>query len=208
MGDRIVLSYHDSLVRESDMELLTGRHWLNDNLIAFWMEYIQRSLFPDQTRVLCISPEVTQLLKLGDQAEINIFLDPLEANFKDYILLPVNDNMSTVASGGSHWSLLVFSRLDSKWYHYDSQRGSNYRDARCLVQRINRYLEREAVLVDATCTQQDNSYDCGAFVMLNAQHAANAANKRAVLGTNCLPRYHANEMRLILKDIITQLKSK
>lgn len=140
MGDPVVLSFHDTLLRESDLELLSGRHWLNDALIAFWLEYIQHTLFPDQHRVLCVSPEVTQLLKLGDQGEICVFLDPLEANHKDYILLPVNDNMSTVSSGGSHWSLLVFSRFDSKWYHYDSQRGSNFRDARCLVQRINKYV--------------------------------------------------------------------
>uniref|UniRef100_A0A6A7FMZ5 Sentrin-specific protease 8-like n=1 Tax=Hirondellea gigas TaxID=1518452 RepID=A0A6A7FMZ5_9CRUS len=207
MGERIVLSYHDSLLRESDLELLSGRNWLNDALIAFWLEYIQHTLFPDQARVLCISPEVTQLLKLGDRSELSIFLDPLEANHKDYILLPVNDNNSTVSSGGSHWSLLVFSRFDSKWYHYDSQRGSNYRDARVLVQRINRYLERDAVLVDATCTQQDNSYDCGAFVMLNAQHAAQAAAAGTALGTNCLPRYRAAEIRQTLADVVQQLKA-
>lgn len=206
MSDRVVLSFHDSLLRESDLELLSGRNWLNDALIAFWLEYIQHTLFPDQHRALCVSPEVTQLLKLGDQAEINVFLDPLEANHKDYILLPVNDNMSTVSSGGSHWSLLVFSRFDNKWYHYDSQRGSNFRDARCLVQRINKYLERDAVLVDATCTQQDNSYDCGAFVMLNAQHAASAAASGAPLGTNCAPRYHAAEMRTTLAELVEQLK--
>lgn len=207
MADPIVLSFHDSLLRESDLELLSGRNWLNDALIAFWFEYIHRTLHPDQLRVLCVSPEVTQLLKLGDQGDLSIFLDPLKANHKDYILLPVNDNKSTMSSGGSHWSLLVFSRLDCKWYHYDSQRGSNYSDARCLMRRINKYLERDATLVDATCTQQDNSYDCGAFVMLNAQHALDAVATGTSLGTNCVPRYYAQDIRLTLAQIVDQLKS-
>ena len=206
MADPVVLSFHDVILRESDMKLLTGRNWLNDALIAFYLEYIQQSLFPDQSRVLCVSPEVTQLLKLGPEFEINIFLDPLEAQRKDFILLPVNDNMSPVSAGGSHWSLLVYSKIEDKWYHYDSQKGSNYRDARSLAQRINRYLEKDAVLVDAACTQQDNSYDCGAFVMLNAQHAASAAATGSGLGNNCVPRDQASEMRQNLFELILQLQ--
>lgn len=69
-----------------------------------------------------------------------------------------------------------------------------------------RYLERNAVLVDATCTQQDNSYDCGAFVMLNAQHAAAAAATGAPLGTNCVPRHQAAEIRTTLADLVEQLR--
>ncbi|KAF2356537.1 Ulp1 protease family C-terminal catalytic domain [Trinorchestia longiramus] len=207
MSDRIVLSFHDSLVRQSDLDLLKGRHWLNDALISFWLEYLQHTVFPDQHRVLCVGPEVTQLIKMCDPSEIAAILDPLEANHKDYILLPVNDNNSAISSGGSHWSLLVFSRFDFKWYHYDSMRGSNYQDARSLVQRINRYLERDAVLVDATCTQQDNSYDCGAFVMINAEHAASAAASGTLLGTHCVPRSRATEIRLTLAEVIQQLRS-
>ena len=67
MSDPVVISYHDSLLRESDLELLGGRNWLNDALIAFWFEYLQRNLHSEQSKLLCISPEVTQLLKLGDQ---------------------------------------------------------------------------------------------------------------------------------------------
>ncbi|XP_018011213.1 sentrin-specific protease 8-like [Hyalella azteca] len=206
MSDPVVLSFHDSLLHESDLRLLKGRHWLNDALISFWLEYLQHTIFPDQTRVLCVGPEVTQLLKMCDPAEVAVVLDPLEANHKDFILLPVNDNNSAIASGGSHWSLLVFSRFDFKWYHYDSMRGSNYQHARSLVQRINRYLERDAVLVDATCTQQDNSYDCGAFVLLNAEHAASAATTGAPLGTNCVPRHRAAEIRQTLADVIDALR--
>lgn len=36
--DNIVLSFHDSLLRESDVQLLNKGHWLNDNIIGFMME--------------------------------------------------------------------------------------------------------------------------------------------------------------------------
>lgn len=209
MGDRVILSYHDSLIHESDLRLLEGRNWLNDSLISFWFEHLQHELFGGMTRLLFVSPEVTQLIKMGDAQELPIFLDPLEARFKDHIFLAVNDNSSVISSGGSHWSLLVYSRYDRKWYHYDSQRGSNHRDARCLVHRINTYLDRElpAPLVDANCTQQDNSYDCGAFVMIFAHRAAQQAVEGAVLGTCYVERQEASQMRELIKSLVYGLKA-
>ena len=208
MADRVVISYHDCLIHESDLKLLEGRNWLNDSLISFWFEYLTHEVFCDCSRLLFISPELTQLIKMGDANELPLFLDPLGAKHKDTIFLAVNDNSSLVASGGSHWSLLVYSKYDSKWYHYDSQRGSNYRDARCLVNRINNYLERDvpATLVDAHCTQQDNSYDCGAFVMIFAKHAANQALKSLELGNCYIERQEANRMRDLIKTLVCRLR--
>ena len=36
--DPIVLSFQDSLLRQSDVELLDGNRWLNDKLIGFAFE--------------------------------------------------------------------------------------------------------------------------------------------------------------------------
>ena len=36
--DEIVLNFNDSLLRKSDVDLLSGPYWLNDNLIAFAFE--------------------------------------------------------------------------------------------------------------------------------------------------------------------------
>ena len=207
MADRVVLSYHDCLIYESDIKLLEGRNWLNDSLISFWFEYLSYEIFRGNSRLLFISPELTQLIKMGDPNELPLFLDPLNAKHKDHIFLPVNDNSSLVASGGSHWSLLIYSKYDNKWYHYDSQRGSNYRDARCLSNRINNYLDRDnpATLVDAMCTQQDNSYDCGAFVMIFAQRAAEQASQGLELGTCFAERQEANNMREKIKMLVNRL---
>ena len=36
--DQIVLSYHDSLIRQSDYLLLDAPNWLNDKVIGFYFE--------------------------------------------------------------------------------------------------------------------------------------------------------------------------
>lgn len=38
MKDQIVLSYHNSLLRQSDFSLLDPPHWLNDRVIGFYFE--------------------------------------------------------------------------------------------------------------------------------------------------------------------------
>lgn len=208
-ADKVVLSYHDALIHESDLRLLEGRNWLNDSLISFWFEYLHHEIFQGCREFLFISPEVTQLLKMGDPCEIPLFLDPLDARRRSLIFLPVNDNASVVASGGSHWSLLVYTKQDNKWFHYDSQRGLNYRDARCLVQRMNTYLDdtEEASLHDAYCTQQDNSYDCGAFVMVFAQRLAEMASKGLDLSSCFVQRQDANQIRESILTLVNSLKS-
>ncbi|KAG7159574.1 Mediator of RNA polymerase II transcription subunit 31-like [Homarus americanus] len=177
-------------------EIVNGQccKFIDDQTVLHWQHYSRK--------------QVTQLIKMGDANELPIFLDPLDARFKDYIFLPVNDNSSVIASGGSHWSLLVYSRFDNKWYHYDSQRGANYRDARCLVQRINTYLNRDipASLIDAHCTQQDNSYDCGAFVMTYAHQTAAQAVQGTALGTCYVDRQEANRMRDLIKSLVYKLR--
>jgi hypothetical protein len=41
----VVLSFNDSLVRQSDVQLLDGPHWLNDIVIGFCFEYVNYYLF-------------------------------------------------------------------------------------------------------------------------------------------------------------------
>lgn len=40
MTNSVVLSFHDSLLRNSDYELLDEGRWLNDNVIAFAFEFV------------------------------------------------------------------------------------------------------------------------------------------------------------------------
>ena len=63
-----------------------------------------------------IAPEVTQFIKLsacGDEeggVPLEIFLEPLKLEEKDFVFLAINDQDDSESAGGNHWSLLVFSR--------------------------------------------------------------------------------------------------
>ena len=50
MADEIVLSFQDSLLRQSDLRLLEEGRWLNDRLIGFMFEYAFFSSLPKMYR--------------------------------------------------------------------------------------------------------------------------------------------------------------
>jgi len=50
MADEIVLSFQDSLLRQSDLRLLEEGRWLNDRLIGFMFEYVFFSSLPKTYR--------------------------------------------------------------------------------------------------------------------------------------------------------------
>ncbi|XP_064633000.1 sentrin-specific protease 8-like [Lineus longissimus] len=151
----VVLSYHDSLLRKSDVSLLEGPHWLNDKLIGFSFEYFENDRFKERCHhVRFISPDVTQFIKL-------------ELHTKKLVFLAVNDSTDASQAGGSHWSLLVFSRKDGIISHYDSNHGYNEAAARSIAKKIYPYLRAygEVEYQEALTPQQNNCYDCGIYVV-------------------------------------------
>jgi len=162
--NEIVLNYHNSLLRKSDVDLLKNPHWLNDRLIGFWFEYLENSNLDDSVCFVC--PEVSQFIKLGDSSETSAFVDPLNLKSRLLVLLPVNDSVLLDHPGGSHWSLLVYDCFAKKYYHYDSLIGSNLNHAKKIANNLN--LSKE--IVEIRCTQQQNSFDCGVFVCCNAEN--------------------------------------
>lgn len=171
----IVLSFHDSLLRQSDTRLLMGPYWLNDNIISFYLEYLANVTFKDHSQLLFVSPEVTQCIKMvSDADEISIFLSPLNVNQKQYVFFPINNNERD-AAGGSHWSLLVFSRPERAFFHFDSAKGLNFDTAQLFSYKTMATLNcANGQLTSAKCLQQTNGYDCGVHVLcmieMVAQH--------------------------------------
>lgn len=52
-------------------------------------------------------------------------IGPLLGDLKQHLVfVPINNNSEAEASGGSHWSLLVFIRATNELWHYDSSPGS------------------------------------------------------------------------------------
>jgi hypothetical protein len=45
------------------------------------------------------------------------------------------------APGGSHWSLLIFSKQAKEFFHFDSSPGSNAHDAKALARKMHEYFK-------------------------------------------------------------------
>ena len=166
----IILSFHDSVIRESDEKLLHGPYWLNDNIIAFYFEYLEHVVKPPYDTCY-ITPSVTQFIKTMPSQEVGIFLEPLELHKKGVVFLAVNDSEALDTPSGTHWSLLVYNRARSKLFHYDSMNGANDSQALSVTQNILPYLnDDKAEFCSAECRQQQNSHDCGIHVICNAEH--------------------------------------
>ncbi|PWA18842.1 hypothetical protein CCH79_00004864 [Gambusia affinis] len=130
--DPVVLSYQDSLLRRSDVSLLEGPYWLNDQVIGFAFEYFANERF----RVLgdaaiFISPEVTQFIKCAScPDELALFLEPLDLPSRRWVFLANGIN------------LLHARRIASKLEPFLG-------------------AGRKALFVEEPCPSQQNSYDCG-----------------------------------------------
>ena len=93
--DAVVLSYFDSQITVKDVASLKPRCWLTDNIINFYVEYVEQTLLrPTNSalhdKVAVIGPSVVQMLKFFNTNEFSA-LDCLKLQSKRLILLPLND---------------------------------------------------------------------------------------------------------------------
>uniref|UniRef100_A0A8C2C3T3 SUMO peptidase family member, NEDD8 specific n=1 Tax=Cyprinus carpio TaxID=7962 RepID=A0A8C2C3T3_CYPCA len=165
--DPVVLSYQDSLLRRSDVALLNGPHWLNDQVIGFAFEYFATERFQSLGEKVCfISPEVAQFIKYAAcQEELAIFLEPLSLASRRWVFLAVNDNSNQSAGDTNQCS------------HYDSQSGSNSLHARRIAAKLEAFVCTGAKVpfVEEQSPSPQNSYDCGMYVICNAEALCESA---------------------------------
>lgn len=168
--DKIVLSYYDCLIRQSDKNLLTGKYWLNDIIIGFYMEYLSHNIVSkiENKKIVLASPELTQLLKMIKLSDYPTVLDSfIDKDHINLIFFPLNNSENCTDVGGSHWSLLIYSHNENSCYHYDSCRGINDRTAKKFSKKIFKYFSptNNGNFLSIKCSQQKNTYDCGIFVI-------------------------------------------
>lgn len=168
----IVVASEVILQTFSPVSLLTGPHWLNDQIMTFYFEYLSSQTFKaDSKRILFVSPPVVQLIKLAPD-DFDLFLGPsaLNAINKDIIFFPVNNHEGS-GIGGAHWSLLVYVKKEQTFFSFDSMGNRNEVATKALVTVVREGLKvplEESMVVRSL--QQRNYYDCGIFVLANAEH--------------------------------------
>ncbi|KAJ7331229.1 hypothetical protein OS493_020011 [Desmophyllum pertusum] len=196
----------------SDLSLLEEGRWLNDRLIGFVFDYFTHNQFKQiSDDVVFISPDVTQFLKLGQGIEIGIFLEPLNLPSQKLIFFAVNDNDSKLSAGGSHWSLLMYNRQTNCFHHYDSFSCCNTSAARSLARNVEPFLtaKQSPSFVEDRCPQQQNSYDCGVYVICVTEELCK--NFLGNTETSLIDKISAEDIRRkrkTLKELILDLGQK
>ncbi|CAG5096691.1 Oidioi.mRNA.OKI2018_I69.XSR.g14736.t1.cds [Oikopleura dioica] len=166
MTDSIVISYHDSVLRQSDLALLSAPNWLNDQIISFFYEYLSNEEINDP-RIGYVDPSLVQLVKLcAEPFEADAMLQSLNLSAKEIVLIPINDEESGNA-GGTHWSLLVWFRQTEKFVHFNSISNSNVKAAKRSANSFATSIGAKVPfkIVDADVVAQKNTYDCGLHVL-------------------------------------------
>eukprot|EP00873_Tetraselmis_striata_P021248 jgi/Tetstr1/441512/TSEL_029743.t1 len=175
-ADKKVLSYHDVLLRRGDVDLLRGPHWLNDQIIAFYFEYLGRECVSRDPPVAFIPPSMTFLLANCGQDGASQLIDSLQLGGKQVVVFAVNNNPDAAcAGGGSHWSTLALFTRSRSFVHLDSSAGTNAGPARQLHAVLSGQFGGRR-LEEGQLPQQENSYDCGVFVIAVADAIAQLAD--------------------------------
>jgi sentrin-specific protease 8 len=206
-----VVVYHDVCLKKDDIDLLRGPFWLNDQIIAFYFQYLESHKFkPSSGNMLFVPPAVTQLLKMSPAEETKKILEPLNpGNRKKLIFFAVNDNESTRA-GGTHWSLLVFSQVEETFFSFDSMRSLNRKATKKIVELLKLGLNcPSATLHEHDCTLQINSYDCGIHLLANVENIATYfLDQGVVRHVPKVPHSMVFEMRQEILELIEEMGGK
>lgn len=165
-ADDKVLSYNDVVLRRSDLDILSGPHFLNDRIIEFYFSYLT-SCYPSED-ILLVPPSIAFWIKeCPDSASLQEFLEPLHLPQRKLIIFPINDNSDvSIAEGGSHWSLLVFERNANVFVHHDSSSaGMNSVHSMRVYRAVATYTASDAKFINwSGSPRQTNCYDCGLYV--------------------------------------------
>ena len=164
-------SYHGISLTNDDMHTISRNNWLTDNVISFYYQYLKYEVFGKHTDVLLIKPTVSYMLTL--LSEINDFKQSalsLRLHTRQIVFCPLNNE--------SHWAILVYVRMLGRWFYYDSIQSLLQQQAEVLCARLYRLTsdsnpslqnitddEWRPSFMSMQTPQQNNSYDCGMYVL-------------------------------------------
>lgn len=144
--------------------------------------------------ILLVSPQVTQLIKMSEQRIEDAYnlLQPLEPKMKSIIFFPVNDNDRDL-EGGTHWSLLVYSKPENTFYSFDSMQNTNSFATLKIIQVLQNILDCHSAQYNIhPSTQQKNSYDCGLYVICNVENIVQHVFERGYGGVGSVDKLHVD----------------
>jgi Ulp1 family protease len=175
--DPTYLSYKNILLRQSDVDCLNKGKYLNDMCISFFYQFLNERHMKDENRFILLDPASVSLLFFEDDMDdLNLMFSPMNLSQRDFVFMPINDNTDRFqVGGGDHWALLVYQKVEDKFFYLDSMRNfiknTDYiakKFRNLLISNTEQEIETESKInLSNTLDQkyQENTYDCGVFVM-------------------------------------------
>ncbi|ALC49053.1 Den1 [Drosophila busckii] len=180
-ADPVLASLAKGALRMSDVQLLHGPHWLNDAILNFYFAYLEEVKYKSNLDFLFVTPELSQCMVYMDDKELHsLLVDDQKALRKPFVFIALNDNRPRHddVRAGVYWSLLVASRPDKSFFHFDSYGGNNTGSSLELVNNIKDVLQMtHARFRNMRCLQQNNDYDCGIHVICMADQLTDYVNR-------------------------------
>ena len=180
IGSNTVVMIRGIEFTKEDIDSLEDRKYLTCTGISLGITHVidDAKDIIKENKILFIRPEIAQIFQHGDRESIKQHKEIHKTKEHDWIFYPVNNNKPGEVYGGTHWSLLIFSRRDHAFYHFDPLDGINEKHAKRMITNLmdeDSYDERGVNLpafFEGNCAQQRNGYDCGPYVIQYMRRAA------------------------------------
>ena len=174
-----LLEYQGANITAKDIKTLENGQWVCDEIISLFLAFMREDQKMKDAKILLVNPSTTYLLQEStDKNIVNDIKQDLRINEKEWVFYPINNNKKSDNVGGTHWSLLLFCRRENVYYHYDPIEGMNKDHARKLILNtldLNNFkLGGLPEHRQAKCPKQENSYDCGPYIMLYIREIVNS----------------------------------
>jgi sentrin-specific protease 8 len=225
MNTTKILSYHDVILRQCDIDCLEPGQWLNDQCMEFYLTYLEHNVSPSPSLVTFIPPSTTFLLLHASEDVAKSIAESLNLEERlrtdghaVFFALNNNSNVESLC-GGTHWSSLVMCHTyDSKGEsilcrHCDSNNGMNDAIARHLTVRMHNVLGTPSTKPSfqyfqvQNFPQQNNSYDCGLYCLTLARHLCEHGQREVFLNDSNVRKEEVGQLRRCILDLIESLKN-
>ena len=161
--------------------------------------------------ILFMNPSAAWMVSMIDNpTELEMCLDQLSLSLGELVFIPINDAQDpSIVGGGSHWSLLVFHRASNAFFHMDSVSSSSNNRSYAINYAKNLYpvLHVEELtgysFVDVKSSPQTNGYDCGIYLISNAEVTHNF-----FLARKLTSKFELGELEEALKVEVTSASVK
>ena len=167
-----IISAHKINITKRDLFGLTGKNWMNDKVMEFYLQMVAtRSLSTDyrdlrMPKIHCMSTYFFLNLIMRGYEALERWTKDIDIFQYDILLVPIHLDM--------HWCLAIIDFRSPGVFYYDSMGGHNMPALSALLEYLRqehqtkkgydldlRHFAKEIV---ADCPQQDNGSDCGVFV--------------------------------------------